>query len=106
MNSEELNNKSLRLMLSQHLFWDVDKKNIDFIKRKKWVVNRVLQYGLLNDWRIIIKFYGIKELAEIATTLKDIDKRTASLVSTISGIPKEKFQCYITEQSNPQLWNF
>lgn len=92
--------------LSKHLFWDVQSSAIDLLKNKKWLIRRVLEYGLLSDWLCIYRFYGIKEIAETAMTLKDLDKKTASFISSLSNIPKEKFECYSSKQSNPPHWNF
>jgi hypothetical protein len=94
------------MQLSPHLFWDVDREKIDFNKNKKWLVHRVLEYGLLKDWILINKYYGIEEIAQIAVQLKDLDKKSISFVSVLSGIPKEFFLCYNTRQLTPEHWNF
>lgn len=87
---------------SQHIFWDVDREKISLDKNKKWLIQRVLEYGLLNDWKVLLKYYGISEIAEISVKLKNLDIRTASLVSVLSGIPVEKFLCTTTDQSIPK----
>jgi len=92
--------------LSAHLFWDVDREKIDFNKNKKWLISRVLEYGLLNDWIIINKYYGIGEIAQITIQLKDLDKKSISFISVLSKIPKERFLCYNSKQLNPGHWNF
>jgi len=89
--------------LSRHLFWDVNINELDLQKNRKQIIHRVLDYGLMDDWYIIQNYYGIKEIAEIALTIKDLDKKSASFISLISKIPKEKFLCY---QSTPTHWNF
>ena len=92
--------------LSKHLFWDVNIHELDLQKNRKQIIHRVLDYGLIDDWKIIQNYYGIKEIAEIALTIKDLDKKSASFISLISKIPKEKFLCYITKQSTQKHWNF
>ncbi len=92
--------------LSAHLFWDVDISILDFNKNKKLIIHRVLDYGLLTDWHIILNLYGIKEISKTATTIRDLDKKSMSFVSLLSKIPKEKFLCYTTKQSNPRHWDF
>lgn len=37
--------------MSPHLFWDVDVNSIEFDKHKAYIVQRVLEYGLLNVGR-------------------------------------------------------
>jgi len=92
--------------LSKHLFWDVDSSDIDLNKHKKFIIRKVLQYGTFNDWKIILKFYGKDTIISIAKLIKDLDKKTISFLSVISGISKTEFLCYTTEQSIPKHWNF
>ena len=91
---------------SEHLFWDVDKTKLDLEKSKKYIINRVLDYGLINDWQIIYNYYGITKIGEIAIRIRDLDKKSIAFISTLSKIPKEKFLCYIMKQLNPKHWDF
>ena len=92
--------------LSPHLFWDVEREKIHFLKNKKWLLHRVLEYGLLSDWILIYKYYGIKEIANTALQMRNLDKKTISFISALSKIPKEKFLCYTTKPLSPEHWNF
>lgn len=92
--------------LSKHLFWDVNIKELDFQKNMKQIIHRVLDYGLIDDWLFIQNYYGIREIAEVALTIRDLDKKSASFIALIAKIPKEKFLCYTTKQSTQKHWNF
>jgi hypothetical protein len=92
--------------LSKHLFWDVDRDLVSFEEHKKLVIQRVLDYGLLEDWVIILNFYGIQQIAETAMTLRELDPKSISFISVLTDIPKENFLCYTMKQSMPQHWNF
>jgi hypothetical protein len=91
--------------LSPHLFWDVDIKDLNFNKNKKLIIKRVLDYGLIDDWQILLKHYSISEIAEIATSLRDLDKKSASFISLLTKIPQEQFLCFTSKQSIPRHWN-
>lgn len=91
---------------SGHLFWDVDINKLCFEKNRKFIIHRVLDYGLINDWQIISAYYGIDQIAEVAITIKDLDKKAMTFISLLSKIPKENFLCYTTQQSIPKHWNF
>ena len=91
---------------SEHLFWDVDKSKLDLEKSKKYIINRVLQYGLYHDWQIIYNYYGITKIGEVATRIRDLDKKTSSFIALLTNIPKEQFLCYTIAQSHPKHWNF
>jgi len=88
--------------LSPHLFWDVDVTSLDFDKSRKLIIQRVLDYGLITDWQILLKTYGIAEIAKTAITLRDLDKKSASFVSLLSKIPIEQFLCYTSKLSSPE----
>lgn len=103
MNAEkkpDLNN------LSPHLFWEVDKAKLEIQKNKKFIVRRVLEYGLLSDWILINQLYGLREISSIAIKIRDLDERTISFISLLSKIPEDQFLCYTTRQSIPRHWNF
>ena len=92
--------------LSQHLFWDIDIENLEAEKNKILVIQRVLKYGLLSDWQQIYRYYGIIEIAETATKIRDLDLKSASFISLLSNIPKDRFLCYSIRQSTPRHWDF
>ncbi len=92
--------------LSPHLFWDVDKTKIDFEKNKKLVIHRVLDYGLLSDWLYTMEYYGLSEIGNTAVKIRDLDSKSMSFVSVLAKIPKERFLCYTTKQSQSRHWNF
>lgn len=102
MNSSVLDMESL----SPHLFWDVDKHSIKSDENKQFIVQRVLDYGLLSDWVQIYHHYGLDEIALTAMQIKDLDPKSLSFISTISNKPKEQFKSFISMQANPQHWIF
>ena len=101
-----MNNHLLISELSPHLFWDTDYQKIDAEKNKKWIIHRVLDYGLLKDWKLIHNYYGLKEIANVVIQIKDLDLKTMTFISILAKIPKEEFLCYSIRQSTPTHWNF
>lgn len=91
---------------SKHLFWDVDRNNIDLKENERFIIKRVLEYGLLNDWRTLIQIYGLGKIYDVSITIKDIDKKTACFISSLCNSSKKNFKCYSTTQSNQLHWNF
>ena len=91
---------------SSHLFWDIRKEDIDLEQYPKYIIKRVLEYGMWNDWIIIRSYYGLPKIVEEAKKMRELEPRALAYVSAISNTPKEKFRCYTYQQSNPQHWNF
>lgn len=91
---------------SPHLFWDLNKEGLDFEINKAQVLQQVLEYGLISDWLIIQKMYGVQQIAETARTFRQLDPMALSFIATVSGLSKESFRCYTTKQLIPPHWNF
>jgi hypothetical protein len=90
--------------LSKHLFWDVTCDELDPVASHGFIIRRVLQYGTMADWRRIVGFYGIQAIAQVAMRARDIDRKSAALVSLLAGVRKEKFKCYADKQSTMKHW--
>lgn len=91
---------------SKHLFWDVNREQLDIQQHKHQVIQQVLEYGLLSDWLLIRDIYGIKAIGETSITFRQMDPKTLVFISVVTGIPKESFICYSTKQLIPGHWNF
>lgn len=91
---------------STNLFWDVDESHLDLKNNKRFIIQRVVEYGNLQDWNIIKKFYGIPVIGEEMKKARTLDDISLSFLSMATGIKKEEFRCYTTKQSHPQHWNF
>jgi hypothetical protein len=92
--------------LSPHLFWDVNREGCKWELHKKWLVERILDYGLWEDWLILYRKVGLKEIGEIAKELRYLDSKSISFISALTGIPEGEFRCYILKQLIPQHWDF
>ncbi|MDP4285475.1 MAG: hypothetical protein Q8891_13700 [Bacteroidota bacterium] len=91
--------------LSPHLFWDINRNTLELEPDKKFIIKRVLEYGLWKDWILLRKTYGIDTITKTTQGFRELDPRALAFISTLSDIPKEKFRCYTTKQSTPQHWN-
>ncbi|MBI5370457.1 MAG: hypothetical protein HZA79_00375 [Sphingobacteriales bacterium] len=99
-------NKGIKITdFSPHLFWDVDRQKIDWKKNKAWIVKRVLEYGLLEDWNLLKQYYSLDQIGAICKELRFLDERSLGFISVLTGIPKESFRCYILKQSIPPHWS-
>ncbi|XOV91188.1 MAG: DUF6922 domain-containing protein [Bacteroidota bacterium] len=89
---------------SPHLFWDVKRENLGLEKSKKYIIQRALEYGLLKDWLLIKKVYGLEEITSTAMNLRTLDDISLNFISTLSGVPKEKFRCYTLRPLQEKHW--
>ena len=91
--------------LSSHLFWDIDLARADMDRAPAQIVQRVLEYGELSDWRLIRDYYGLDKIVEVCKQLRTLDPVCLSYICAISQTRKEDYRCYRTRQSNPTPWN-
>ena len=94
------------LNLSSHIFWDVDVATIDMEKNGVFVLQRVLQYGLLKDWLIIKSNLGLERIKSIAVQIPVLDDVSISFLSNLLHIEKSEFRCYKNKHSNQNYWNY
>ncbi|AWH85055.1 hypothetical protein HYN59_07905 [Flavobacterium album] len=92
--------------LSSHIFWDTDINSLDFESDAKLITHRVLEYGVLSDWQLIKKFYGLPKIKEIAVSLRTLDDVTLAFLCTIFHLQKTDFRCYRLRQSTGNSWTY
>lgn len=92
--------------LSPHLFWDVDISALDFKKSKEQIIYKVLEYGVISDWNIIKKVYGLETIKKTTTKLRTLDNVTVSFLANLFQIEKTEFRCYKPKPSSQNYWNY
>lgn|SRR5690606_9924170 len=90
---------------SKHLFWDVDLAQFDLDQYPEFMVQRVLEYGLINDWNLLKSYYGMEKIKNSCLKLRTLDAVSLSFVSTIFNIDKKEFRCYKHRQLVKNSWN-
>jgi hypothetical protein len=91
---------------SDIIFWDAVRNHIDLVRHAPYVVQRVLEYGQIKDWELLLSYYGLEKIASISKNLRTLEPRALAFISTISRIPPEQFRCYNTRQLTPEHCNF
>ena len=90
---------------SPHLFWDVDLSEFNFEKHKVHLINKVLEFGLIDDWNLLKQTYGLETIKEVSLNLRSLDVVTLSYLSALFNIDKTEFRCYKHRQLYPTYWN-
>ncbi len=90
---------------SKNLFWDIDETQINLDTCPMQIIQRVLEYGQLSDWRIIREYYGLSKITECCQQMRTLDPKALSFICTISNTDKRSYRCYNFAQSFPTLWN-
>ena len=100
-----MNGKNGIEQLSPVLLWDIDPEEADMDTCPQQIIVRVLEYGTLEDWRLIRSYYGLEKIVECCKQARSLDPVSLSFICCISHTRKEEYRCYRTAQSNPTPWN-
>lgn len=90
---------------SPHLFWDMDKENLDFEKSKAQIVFQVVEYGMMKDWELLQRIYTLSQIKQTVLKLRSLDSVTLSFLAHFFKVDKTKFRCYTQTQSPSSFWN-
>jgi len=90
---------------SKNLFWDADESQIMMDVHAAYIIQRVLEFGQMNDWRLINQYYGLQRITEECKKMRTLDPVCLSFICTISHTKEEDYRCYHFRQSCPTPWN-
>ena len=79
---------------SPHLFWDVDSEKFDLEKHAVQMIQKVLEFGKIEDWELLKLYYGLEKIKNVSLNLRSLDAVTLSFVATIFKIDKKEFRLY------------
>ena len=93
-NFVEMSEKEYIEGFSNYIFWDTDRFSINLNENAPYVVQRVLEYGQINDWKLMLSYYGLDRIVEITKKLRTLEPKALSFICAISDTPIEQFRCY------------
>ena len=91
-------------ILSKQAFWDVDIDKIDYEKRARFVIQKVIDRGSLDDFIALRKFYGDKRIKKEVVNSTWLGDKEIYFCCAIFNLKPTDFKCFIKKQLNPQLW--
>jgi len=83
----------------------MDKSQLDVEKHAAGLIQRVLEYGTLSDWRLTRDYYGLANIVAYCKQMRTLDPMALSFICAISDTKEEEYRCYHFKQSHPTLWN-
>jgi hypothetical protein len=90
--------------LSKQAFWDVNMDSINYEKHARYVMEKVIDRGSLDDFIALRKFYGDKKIRKEIVNANWIGDKEIYFCCAIFDLKPENFKCYIKKQLNPELW--
>jgi hypothetical protein len=66
------------------LFWDTKPENIDKTKNKRYIIERVLEFGDDKEVRMIFQEYDKKDIFSVANNSRSLSPQTKALWTKVS----------------------
>ncbi len=92
--------------LSPTAFWDVDMKTLDYEVNARFVIEKVMNYGLWADIQEVLRHYGHERVKAEVVQAGYLKKKTLSFCCAIFDLTPNQFRCYTRQQSNQLPWNY
>lgn len=81
-------------ILRRVVFWDSDLEKIDFVKHKRFVIERIMERGNRKEIEEIVRFYGKEEVENVIVKAHTLFYPAIENAEEFLGIAKESIQCY------------
>lgn len=82
--------------LSNHVLWDVDRRNVDPRAHRRFLIARVMDRGTDADVEATRAFFSPEEIREALLNARGLSKKTVAYFSAVLDEPRERFRSYET----------
>ena len=84
----------------RRIFWDVDFDKLDYDGKSNFIIERVFEWGDVEDIRQCRRYYGDEKVTAALLNAKYLPERTLHFAAAIIDRPLNEFRCFILRQSN------
>ena len=84
--------------LSQRLFWDVDPETIDDRAHCRYVIQRVLERGSIEDVKATVAHYTMPVMISEAQQIRSLDPVTLAFAACLGNVKEDTFRCCSSRQ--------
>jgi hypothetical protein len=92
--------------ISKRVFWDVDFDSLDYDKDRLFIIDKVMNYGLWDDFVAVIQYYGKEVVKKEIVKSSYLKKDVLNFLCFYLGLKPTDFECYTRRQSQEQHWAF
>ncbi len=93
-------------MISKRVFWDIDYESLDYEKDQFFIIDRVMNYGLWDDFIAIMRYYGKEVVKKEIVKSPYLKKKVLNFLCFYFGLSLIDFKCYSQRLSQEQHWSF
>ena len=74
-------------------FWDTDPATIDVDRKAAYIINRLLQWGRVEELKWLKKNYGVEALRVVVRRSRELSVKHGNFYSLIYDIPSKEVLC-------------
>ena len=89
----KINENETQKLLHSSLFWDTNASHIDIDRNARFIIERVISRGTLNDWKTLLAFYGKDRVRKEVVLIRSLDPKSLCYLSVFFNIERSKFRC-------------
>ncbi len=79
--------------LRPSLFWDTRLDHIDIEKHARFIIERVITRGTLDDWKTVLKTYGHDRVRSEVLSIRSLDPKSLAYLSVFFNLDESEFRC-------------
>jgi len=87
------------------LLWDFGGKPFDYQKHKQIIIQRVVEFGTIEDWGVIFNKYSDDEIISAVKEINTLSNINLNFISKLFGLKKTDFKCCTKPQWRKTHWN-
>ena len=93
-DDNETKGNELLLQLTKGLLWNFDISEINYLRDKKLIIERIIEAGLEEDEIVMWKLYTYEDIKDVALNLENLDEDKVIYMSFVLKVEKDEFKCY------------
>ena len=90
----------------KRLFWDVDVNSLNAQKDQFFIIERVMNYGLWNDFVELMQFYGKETIRREIVQSSYLKKDVLNFLCLYLNLKPSQFKCCRRRQLTETHWDY
>jgi hypothetical protein len=92
--------------ISKRVFWDVNHQSLDYQKERLFIIDRVMNYGLWEDFVAVMRYYGKQVVRQEIVRSPYLKKDVLNFLCFYLDLKPSDFSCYTKRQSQEPHWAY
>jgi len=89
----EISKKDTENLLRSSLFWDTNAHDIDTDRNARFIIERVISRGTLQDWKTLLAFYGKDRVRQEVVRIRSLDPKSLCYLGVFFELEESDFRC-------------